>query len=68
MGTETTISLPSSKKAKPKSLRVYIRGAFQAPVFNYSTVVDGSGNITAIEYAAGEIVAGDLVSMTWINA
>jgi hypothetical protein len=68
VGGETSIGLPSGKKAKPKTLRVALRGAIQAPVLNYSVNTDAQNNITGIEFGASEILAGDIIHMWWKNA
>lgn len=67
-GGETSITLPSSKKAKPMTLFFSLRGALQAPGINYTEISDVDGNVTGIELVPDTLAAGDEVFLWWKNA
>lgn len=63
-GGETSVSLPSNKKAKPGSLFLSINGIIQTPGINYEeTLEEVTNNVLGVSFAPEQLVEGDVVFM-----
>ncbi len=66
-GGETSVNLPSGKKAKPNTLFLSLNGALQAPGINYEEIKDVDQNIIGVNFAPQTLNVGDVVMMWWKN-